>query len=72
LSEIGYFFYAGGSFLFSLFFRKQSYIVYDGEELRIFGLVKYNILLNDWETKLISLMKSSFSSNDLIDELKRD
>jgi hypothetical protein len=43
LKSIGNFFYAGGSILFSLFLRKQSFIVYDGDYVSMLGIARFNL-----------------------------
>ena len=43
LKSIGNFFYAGGSILFSLFFRKQSFIVYDGDYVSLLAIARFNL-----------------------------
>jgi hypothetical protein len=42
-------------------FTRYSRIVYDGEEVKIFGIAKYNKFYNIWEiTKPIAIMKEGF------------
>lgn len=65
MSKISNLFYTCGSFIFSLIWRKQSFIVYDGTFLYILGLAKYNPKLNDWDTKLLGLMNVPFTADDL-------
>jgi hypothetical protein len=49
----------GGSLLF---YNRYSRIIYEGDELNLFGIAKYNKIQDSWEiTKPIALIKGGVS-----------
>jgi hypothetical protein len=59
MTKIANSFYMGSSLLF---YNRYSRILYEGDEINLFGIAKYNQFQDAWEiTKPIALMKGGVS-----------